>query len=191
MATSYDVKVWNLQTRYKKTPTGKRVPVRYVVRWQVDKNRFERAFKLKAQGDSFRADLLSAARQGEAFDVDRGLPWVMLRSEKSMTWYEFACAYADMKWEGISPKHRSSIADSLIAATFPMLIDAPGKPEIKPLSRALRRAFNRNRRANEHPEELADALRWINRNTRLVGELAEPSLFRSVIAALAGPSWLV
>jgi hypothetical protein len=65
-----------------------------------------------------------------------------------------------------------------------MLIDAPGKPEVKPLSRALRRAFNRNRRTNEHPDELADALRWINRNTRLVGELAEPSLFRSVIAAL-------
>lgn len=184
MTTSYDVRVWKLQTRYKKGKNGKRVPTRYVVRWMVGSERFDKTYKNRAQADSFRADLLSASRKGEAFDLAEGLPLSMLREIDEKSWYDFAVMYADMKWDASSPKHRSSIADSLIAITLGMLRDAAGRPENKVISLALRRAFNRNRRDDDCPDELAAALAWTVRNVRPVGDLADPTVFRHVMTQL-------
>jgi integrase len=184
MTTSYSVKVWALQTRYKKNEKGTRVPARYVARWSVDRERFEVSFRNRAQADSFRADLLSAARRGEAFDIQNGRPAALARKVEKMSWFDFACGYADMKWDGSAPKYRSSIADSLAAVTLGMLREGKEHPPIKVLAPALRRAFNKNRRDAELPAEQADALRWIARNVRPVGDLAKPEVFRSVLASL-------
>jgi hypothetical protein len=67
-ATSYDVKVWKISV-YK----GKRGRT-YTLRWEVAGDRKQRTFKTRALAESFRAELLSAARGGEAFDRETGLP---------------------------------------------------------------------------------------------------------------------
>src|SRR4051794_37927743 len=64
MSTTYDVRVHELHKRY---DNGSRKPTRYVVRWAVDRRRKERGFKLSAQADSFRSELMTAARKGEPF----------------------------------------------------------------------------------------------------------------------------
>jgi hypothetical protein len=38
----------------------------------VSKEKFTETFSTSAHADSFRSDLMSAARRGEAFDVDQG-----------------------------------------------------------------------------------------------------------------------
>lgn len=48
--------------------------------------------------ESFRSDLVGAARRCEAFDREQGLPVSMLRNEAEMPWFGFACQYVDMKW---------------------------------------------------------------------------------------------
>jgi hypothetical protein len=56
-----------------------------------------------------------------------------------MTWYEFACAYTDMKWKKASAKYRKDIARVLTAATAGMLTSTRGKPADASIRRALRR----------------------------------------------------
>ena len=79
MPSTYNVQVNELHRRY---DNGSKKPTRYIVRWKVDRERKERGFKLRTQADSFRSDLMAAARKGEAFDTNAGLPLSMLRSNE-------------------------------------------------------------------------------------------------------------
>ena len=77
MSMTYDVRIWGIKVR--KNANGK--VTSYGVRWKVGaKPPFFESFKAKAAADSFRADLLSAQRRGEAFDTESGLPMSMARS---------------------------------------------------------------------------------------------------------------
>lgn len=181
----YDVKIWKIQTRYKITKKGQKVPARHIVRWSVDGKRFEPSFRSFAQADSFRSELLAAMRRGEQFNLETGLPISHAKETPTELWYEFARGYADMKWGDSAPKSRSSTADSLIEITLAMLKNGGDeRPSTKIASLALRRAFNKNLRENPMPDEQARALRWIARNTRPVGEFAKPEVFRTVLAEL-------
>jgi hypothetical protein len=81
-------------------------------------------FRTVAQADSFRSSLLTAARKGEAFSVATGRPVAWERAKTQAGWYEFACAYADVKWKQASAKYRKDIARALTAATPAMLNDS-------------------------------------------------------------------
>ena len=69
----------------------------YYVRWRVAKAERRRRFSQSAQAESFRSDLLAAARKGEAFDLDTGEPtsWGR-RARQEVTWYALACRFVDM-----------------------------------------------------------------------------------------------
>lgn len=180
----YDVKIWSIQTRYKTIGNGKRVPARYVVRWSVEGKPFSASFRIRAQADSFRAEMLAAARKGVPFDPDTGKPKLLARATPTKTWYEFACSYADLKWDGSSPKYRSSIADSLTVITLAMTKPGRERPPAQVVSPALRRAFNKNRRGSSMPDDQARALRWIARNSRQVADVAKPEVLRAVLGEL-------
>ena len=94
MDTTYDVRIWSTQEK-----VGARGKT-YVVRWRVAGRRWKATFKTAALADSFRSDLLAAARKGEAFDTGTGRPVSMLRASKDMSWYSFACAFA---WSSPQP----------------------------------------------------------------------------------------
>ncbi|HWC83583.1 MAG TPA: hypothetical protein VG756_26810, partial [Pseudonocardiaceae bacterium] len=65
MPTTYNVRVYKLQTRRRVTSAGK-TSARYVVRWLVEGQQFSESYRNRTQADSFRSDLMSAARNGEA-----------------------------------------------------------------------------------------------------------------------------
>jgi hypothetical protein len=92
-----------------------------------------------------------------------------------MSWYDFAYAYADMKWKSASAKYRRDIARALTAATPAMFADGrDGKPDDAAIRLALRQwAFNSKRRGDASAD-VAAVLAWINRNTVLVSTLAAP-----------------
>ena len=96
--------------------------------------RWKTTFKTAALADSFRSDLLSAARKGEAFDTSTGRPLSMLRASKGMSWYAFACAYVDLKWPRVAATTRRTHAEALTAS--PLLSDrqreALGEPQREP-----------------------------------------------------------
>ena len=81
--TSYDVRVWTIRAY-----EGARRRT-YTVRWTVAGREFRDTFATRALAESFRADLLSAARKGEAFDSGAGLPVSMQADvgEAQRSWY--------------------------------------------------------------------------------------------------------
>ena len=112
-----------------------------------------------------------------------GEPVSWQRDEPGMTWYEFACAYVDMKWKTASAKYRRAIAQALAAATPPMLVGRHGRPDGQALRSALVNwGYNTKQRALA-PDDVADILAWLARNTKEVKDLADPALCRQLLAA--------
>lgn len=183
MATTYDVRVWSIRAR--KGKDGK--PTSYGVRWRVAGGQpLLKSFKTKAAADSFRADLLSAQRKGEAFDTDTGLPVSLARVANEMSWFEFAQRYVDMKWPRAAAKSRVGNADTMASATMAMLATTRGKPENKVLRKAMTGwAFNTKRRESDKPAPIERALRWLQSNTVPVSRLDDPATVRAALEAIA------
>ena len=180
MDTTYDVRIWSIQANAR--AGGKS----YTVRWKVAKQRWKSTFKTAALADSFRSDLLAAARKGEAFDLSTGRPVSMLRAGKDMSWYSFACAFADLKWPRVAATTRRTHAEALTAVTTAMFTSSRGQPNSKHLRAALKRwAFNTARRDDPNcPDDVRSALRWVAGHTRPVSALRDPRLLRQVLDGL-------
>jgi hypothetical protein len=101
----------------------------YRVRWVVERKEWHDSFTTRALAESFRADLLSLARQGEPFDVVTGRPVSWQRAEPALTsWYEHACADVDVKWPHAAGKSRRGIAESLATVTPALLSSTKSRP---------------------------------------------------------------
>lgn len=177
--TTYDVRVWKTAI-YR----GKKVTT-YRVRWEVAGERWNESYRMQTQAESFRAELLTAARKGEAFDIDTGRPVSMSRAGRSMSWYEFACEYVDLKWPRVAATTRQTHAYALTPITTSMWSDTKGMPDEQLLRVALSGwAFNTPKRNSELPSEVAVALRWASRHSRPVSALADPVVLRGVLDGL-------
>lgn len=165
---TYDVRVYKTEV-YK----GQKANT-YYVRWKVAGKPRRKPFRNAAQADTYRGEIQAAAKKGEAFSTVTGLPVSWSRSEGSeVTWYDFACRFADMKWKGASAKYRQDIARALTAATPAMLAVERGRPDDLVLRTAMRRwGFNTKQR-NDAPDEIARALTWLSASTKPVSALID------------------
>jgi hypothetical protein len=178
--TTYDARIYQTEI-YK----GSEVTT-YRVRWKVGGKLWREGFRTAAQADSFRSALLTAARKGEAFSLATGKPTAWERSKADTAWYEFACAYVDMKWKQASAKYRKDIARALAAATPALLAEARGRPEDASIRRALVRwGFNTKQRPDP-PDDVAEVLAWVARNSAPVSWLAEAATARKVLDQATG-----
>lgn len=110
MNTSYDVKFWEIRrNETSKTPS-------YVVRWKVGGRQKSKTLRTKALAENLLSDLRQAAKRGEAFDMETGLPLSMLQAKSARTVFEFVRAYIDMKWPHAAAKSRDSMSDALDGA---------------------------------------------------------------------------
>ncbi len=174
-ATTFDARVYQTEV-YR----GSEVTT-YKVRWKVGDKLWKEGFRTVAQADSFRSALMTAARKGEAFSLATGKPVAWERAKVETSWYEFACAYADMKWKQASAKYRKDIARALTAATPAMLAEARGRPDDASIRRALVRwGFNTKQRS-EPPDEVAEVLAWVARNSAPVSALNEAAVARRML----------
>ncbi|GAA3106033.1 tyrosine-type recombinase/integrase [Nonomuraea salmonea] len=104
------------------------------------------------------------------------------RAERpEMSWYEFACRFADFKWKAASAKYRQDIARALTAATPAMFTSSNSKPSDLDLRTAMRRWALNTKQREEVPEELRGALAWLSKHTRPVADLAEATVLRSML----------
>ncbi|WP_433057078.1 tyrosine-type recombinase/integrase [Dactylosporangium sp. CS-033363] len=178
METTYDVRIW--KTRVYEGTRG----TTYYVRWSVAGRERKEAFKGKALSEGFRAELVTAARKGEAFDVESGLPVSMRRANRDMSWYELACAFADMKWPRVAATTRRTHAEALTAMTTALFTTERGKPDAQRIRVALSRwAFNTAHRESS-PADVKAVLRWVEKNTRPVSALAKPEVLRPMLDGL-------
>jgi hypothetical protein len=96
--------------------------------------------------DSYRAELVRAARKGAGFDPATGEPTAWAAPEPvTVTWYQHAVAYAQMKWPHLAPHSRASLADALATVT-PLLTRETG---CRPPDGTLRAKLTRLRAASQ------------------------------------------
>lgn len=181
MGTTYNVHFWKTEKYVGKTATT------YAVRWSVDGRPCKSRFATKALAESFRAELVTAVRKGEAFDVATGRPTSLLRRQaETMTWYDFACVYVDMKWSGASPKHRKGIAEALVTVTPVMLTADPDPATAKAIRSALLNwGFNARRGVAEQPDRVTETLAWVSSHCRPLTDLARPDVVRKALELIA------
>src|SRR5215831_4666795 len=178
--TTFNVRVYRTEI-YKGTEV-----TTYKVRWKVGGRLWKEGFRNAAQADSFRSALMTATRKGEAFSLATGRPMAWERAKADISWYEFACAYVDMKWKQASAKYRKDIARPLTAATPAILAEVRGRPDDASIRRALTRwGFNTKQRTSP-PDDVTEVLAWIARNTASVSALAEPTTARRMLDHATG-----
>jgi hypothetical protein len=96
----FDVSVHAIRRR-----AGRRRP--FEVRWQAAGRSRSKSFTTKKLADSYRAELVRAARMGLEFDPLTGEPTEWHISEPAVvTWHEEATAYAVMKWPSLGAPRR-------------------------------------------------------------------------------------
>ncbi|MGW5680334.1 tyrosine-type recombinase/integrase [Nonomuraea sp. NPDC003754] len=174
---SYQVRFWKIQTR-----RGRRRP--YIVRWIVDdRPPFNQSFATYGLADSFRSKLLTAAREGEAFDTDSGLPESMHREKKAITWLAHAVDYVATKWPKASANSRRSIIEAMLTVTPALVRDRRGAPDIRTIRSALRWALLPNRDENQAPEELQSALGWLRKSSVAITDLTARSMLDKALTA--------
>ncbi|WP_064744131.1 tyrosine-type recombinase/integrase [Actinomadura oligospora] len=176
---SFKVRFWAI-----KVVKNRRRP--YGVRWVVENEEKSEWFITRALADSFRSDLMQAARRGEAFDTETGLPESKLKALTSGTWYEHARKFVAMRWKGSPGKTRSTIADCLAVATAALVKDQKGAPDPSILHRALAAwAFNVTRmKTRTPPDEIASALAWVEQKSVPLAMVGDSDRLRAATKAL-------
>ena len=175
----FDVSVCAIRRR-----AGCRKP--FEVRWQAAGRSRSKSFITRRLDDSFRAELVRAARTGLEFDPLTGEPTAWNLPElATVTWYQQATAYTVMKWPSLAARSRASLADALATVT-PALIrkDARSRPDPRELRTALyQHAFNPARPA-EPDSPAAQILDWMQQASLPIGCLSEPTVLRTALDAL-------
>ena len=157
--SSFDVRVFAIRRR-----PGHRV---FEVRWRIAGGDKSRPFITRALADSYRAELIRAARRGLEFDPATGEPLAWAAPvPATVTWYQHAVAYAAMKWPHLAAHSRASMAEALATVT-PLLTKTTSR---RPPARMLRTAlygyaFSTPRRSRAPEPATASALAWLERNS--------------------------
>ena len=114
----FDVSVYAIRRR-----ACRRKP--FEVRWRAAGRSRSKSFTTRKLADSYRAELVRAARMGLDFDPLTGEPTAWNLPEPAIvTWYQEATAYAVMKWPSLAAHSRASLAESL--ATVTPVLTRPG-----------------------------------------------------------------
>src|SRR4051794_23963014 len=109
-----------------------------MARWKVGTHpATSKSFTHRKLAQSWLSRLNQAARQGEGFDEETGLPESILREQQSLTFFDLACQFVDLKWPHAAAKTRTSMADALATVTPILVTTERGKPEPGDFRRAL------------------------------------------------------
>jgi integrase len=179
MSNTYEVRFWEIKT----LKSGKR---RYGVRWVTGPERHSRYYENKALANSRRSELIQAARRGEAFDTDTGLPVSELKQRDAVSFVEFAQSYMDMKWPNSAATTRGSTVEALATAGAAFVRDAAGRPDVRQLRRVLTaHLLPPTTRDGELSRTERQTVDWLVRQSRPLVDLVEPAAVRDVLDALA------
>src|SRR5664280_2553040 len=162
---------------------GRRRP--YEVRWVVERRGHSKSFVTRALADGFRAELLSCAHRGGAFDCVSGLPLSLVPTEET-SWLSHAQAYVEMKWPRAAAKSRRSMADALATATAALLEQGKDAPSAALMRETLYGwGFNPSKQPDSAPQEVVNALEWMRRASLPISALADAAVARRVLDTLA------
>lgn len=175
---TYDVKIWAIRKR-----DSTRKP--YQVRWGTGSRPHSESFKTLGLAESRRAQLITATRAGEPFDVESGLPKSLFAKERDISWYEHARNYIAMKWDHSPASTRRTLAEAMATVTPALVKDTKGMPDPRVVRTALYSwAFNKNRWQEDPPADVAKVLAWFELKSLPTSALADRMQVRAALDAL-------
>jgi hypothetical protein len=98
---TFDVQIWGIRKRPDRAAA-------YQLRWRVGVQPFSKSYKIKAQADGRRSELLAALRKREQFDTETGLPASEVQAAQSPTWVAHAREYVAIRWPNASSSTRTA-----------------------------------------------------------------------------------
>jgi integrase len=176
--SSYDVRFWKIEVR-----KNRRTP--YRVRWTVAGQQFSDSFLTMALAESFRAQLIGAARKGEGFDPEVGLPESMVRKLRDVSFFEHAMEFTASAWGSSAAKSRVSVVETLSRVVPVAVRDLAGAPEPSVLRGALRKKLNQGGHAGALTGDEASAIAWLGKASRPVSAFEDAATVCDVLDALA------
>ncbi|MEJ2871741.1 tyrosine-type recombinase/integrase [Actinomycetospora sp. OC33-EN08] len=176
--TTFQVQFWKLRrTEGRRRPWG--------VRWVTAGKEHSESYTTKALAESFRSELVRAARSGEAFDVATGLPATTIRKRGVNTLLELAVAYVDHVWSSAPPNTRRAAVVNLGAIVPAFVRDLDHPPTPVELQRLLTtRLLPPPRREETLTPEERTAAAWLHRASRPVTDLADSLALGALLHAL-------
>jgi integrase len=186
--TSFDVRFWKIETRKGKGTT-------YRVRWVVAGRPFGESFLTTALAESFRAKLITAARNGEGFDTETGLPDSMMRKLRDVSFLGHAMEFTASAWPSVSAKSRGSIIETLSRVIPVAVRNLPAAPDAALLRAALRKELNQGDHVGALTEDEARAIAWwqvwqkVRKLSLTPEQLATPLLRRPYDLRHSGVTW--
>lgn len=173
---SYTVKIWAIRKRDYRKP--------YQLRWKVGTRPHSESFLTLGLAESRRAQLITAAREGEPFDITSGLPKSLVIKERDISWYEHARRYIEMKWTHSPGSTRRTLAEAMATVTPALVKDTKGMADARTVRTALYSwAFNKNRWDEEPPAEVAKVLAWFERKSLPASALSDRLTVRAALDA--------
>ncbi len=109
----------------------------------------------------------------------------MERKLRGITLYEHALEYTASAWPTAAAKTRVSIVESLIWVITVVVRDLPGAPDPELIRSALRSKLNQGPFAAQLDQDQAKAIAWVQRASRPISVLEDPSVVCDVLDALA------
>ena len=186
MTTTFKVRFWEIADWAKSKDKKKKKGRPYGVRWVTEGKSHSEWYSTKALANNRRSELMQAAREGEQFDVESGLPATELKRRNSLSFVEFTQSYLDMKWPDAAAKTRSSMVDALATAGTGFVRDATGRPEAADIRRTLTSTLlpptTRNEELSPDDREVVD---WIIRQSRPLYDLTDVGAMRDMLDAVA------
>ena len=178
--SAFDVRIHAIRRR-----PDRRRP--FEVRWHAAGRARSRSFITRGLADSYRAELIRAARKGLDFSPGTGEPASWAAPEAAtISWLEHAAAYAAMKWPLAAAHTRAGIADALATITPALLTPGRGRPPAAVLRTALYgHAFNPARAGTDPGPRATAALAWASHHCLPLTALADPQVTRRALEALA------
>jgi integrase len=173
-----EVRFWDVRRRRTKTPS-------FEVRWVVAGKQRSRARRTKALAEAFLADLRLAARRGEPFDTETGLPESMRPTAENVTWLTFAQQFVDAKWPHMAAKSRDTMTDGLATVTAALVRGPKDVHDPRIVRTALRQHLlpPPAARDEEAAGEVAIAIDWLIRASLQLTDLTNRKHVRRALDA--------
>ena len=175
---AFDVRIHAIRRRPDRRP--------FEVRWHAGGRARSRSLITRGLADSYRAELICAARKGLDFSPGTGEPASWTTPEPvTISWLEHAAAYAAMKWPLAAAHTRAGTTDSLATITPALLTPGRDRPPAAVLRAALcGHAFNPARAGADPGPAATTALAWARHHCLPLTALADPAVTRRALDAL-------
>lgn len=184
MKTS-NVRIWGIR------PNTSRKKPSYKIRWKTGDQPHSTTRQTKALAEAFQSELRQAAKRGEEFDVQSGMPDSMVKSgqqlepETSRNVLDVAQGYVAMRWPRAAPKTRDGITDALATVLPVLMTEKPDPSTKKQLRSALRKyALLPADKRPEPAPEIAGTMRWLQSACLPMADLNQAKVIRPALDAL-------